>query len=594
VARWLETLGVFARPPDPRPRREVDDDIRVELDFHLAMATEEFVCAGLSPEAAAAEAHHRFGDRATIEKQCRKAQLGERIMLQRIQVVVLAVVAAAVVGLFVQNGRSQVRYERTLDALRTDLAAMGDRVAEKAAMVGAEQRTARAWDNGLAGVSMGSGVKMFMPRDQVEGFIDSEIRRTGAGVSVDNVRMRLVDRTENWIARLSTDDDWRIALEVGDEIARLAPAQATVALATLWPQVRSAEHKRQLLKPFVLRDLRPNALDVLDLAARDADATVQNRAFHYLRGIAFRDFVAEPAAYAAWRARVEGRPVGEVLIECARSFARGLARLDGAAIEAAMGAVDLEHVQYRGADGDVAAALRADGFLDAVCTWVDHGDEASARAATTWLSLLQPDSALLRSWLKGDTRHRGVALCVLMQASYVTSREDVRELLHSDVLDERAVGRRRIAFCNLDEKFVREELFPLLADPAQVDREILDEIVAPLGASKFPCAVEPLVHLLLASRVDRPIGSSFELRTKVADALVRIGDARAIPPLIALLAADRSIDGVWQHPLHALTGVADVPGHDPAFWRKWWTDNRPRYPADARELEIPVVEGEVR
>ena len=94
--RWLEERGLYWRPPDRRTRREVEDEIAAELEFHVAARAADLERDGLSADAARREAECRFGDRARIEKECRQAQLGERIMLQRIQIGLIAVLVGAV------------------------------------------------------------------------------------------------------------------------------------------------------------------------------------------------------------------------------------------------------------------------------------------------------------------------------------------------------------------------------------------------------------------------------------------------------------------------------------------------------------------
>jgi hypothetical protein len=48
------------------PTREIDE----ELEFHLAMKTEELVASGMTPEAARAEAVERLGDAGWIREEC--------------------------------------------------------------------------------------------------------------------------------------------------------------------------------------------------------------------------------------------------------------------------------------------------------------------------------------------------------------------------------------------------------------------------------------------------------------------------------------------------------------------------------------------
>jgi putative ABC transport system permease protein len=51
---------------------DVPRDVRSEIQFHLEMRTQEFIAAGLTPEAARLAAIQAFGDVTTIEAECRR------------------------------------------------------------------------------------------------------------------------------------------------------------------------------------------------------------------------------------------------------------------------------------------------------------------------------------------------------------------------------------------------------------------------------------------------------------------------------------------------------------------------------------------
>ena len=95
----IRDLTAYVRPPDPRPIREIEREIREELDFHLHMRTLDNVDVGMSPEEAGADARKRFGDFRRIHQACRRTQLGERIVLHRIQAVLTVALLGAVVYL---------------------------------------------------------------------------------------------------------------------------------------------------------------------------------------------------------------------------------------------------------------------------------------------------------------------------------------------------------------------------------------------------------------------------------------------------------------------------------------------------------------
>ncbi|MEO7987573.1 MAG: ABC transporter permease, partial [Gemmatimonadales bacterium] len=53
--------------------RDVPRDVRSEIGFHLDMRTEEFIAAGMAPQAARLAARQSFGDVESIEAECRRA-----------------------------------------------------------------------------------------------------------------------------------------------------------------------------------------------------------------------------------------------------------------------------------------------------------------------------------------------------------------------------------------------------------------------------------------------------------------------------------------------------------------------------------------
>ncbi len=85
--------------PDPRTDREIMGDIEAELAFHLEQRERELVAQGVASELARAQALRRFGDIELVRAECRRVQLGGRIMLQRVTLVVLVILLAAVAWL---------------------------------------------------------------------------------------------------------------------------------------------------------------------------------------------------------------------------------------------------------------------------------------------------------------------------------------------------------------------------------------------------------------------------------------------------------------------------------------------------------------
>lgn len=102
---WLDALHFLPKPPDPRPSREIEGDILTELQFHLDMKARDLEATGMKPEQARETAREKFGDFDRVFQSCRKAQLGEKIMLQRVLVVMMIFLTGAVTFLAISSYR---------------------------------------------------------------------------------------------------------------------------------------------------------------------------------------------------------------------------------------------------------------------------------------------------------------------------------------------------------------------------------------------------------------------------------------------------------------------------------------------------------
>ncbi len=123
-----------------------------------------------------------------------------------------------------------------------------------------------------------------------------------------------------------------------------------------------------------------------------------------------------------------------------------------------------------------------------------------------------------------------------------------------------------------DEAFVRRVYLPALANPDAAE-DLLQAAARALGRNRHRWAVEPLVA---AYAHVRTLGGC----RAISRALLAIGDERAIPAMIAAIAADdtpATIEGVGAS-LSDLAGVEYHPSHDAAWWMAWWERNRQRYP----------------
>ena len=112
------------------------------------------------------------------------------------------------------------------------------------------------------------------------------------------------------IAALGAHND--AAFQVGPRLVEAPRAIALAAVSDAWPAIKVDGVKTGLLKAFHFAQ-HPDVLEVLHLGALDASAEVREYAFVYLRTFAWRDFVSDPDAYAAWRETHAGQDVEDVL-----------------------------------------------------------------------------------------------------------------------------------------------------------------------------------------------------------------------------------------------------------------------------------------
>ncbi|MEE8154007.1 MAG: permease prefix domain 1-containing protein [Phycisphaerales bacterium] len=109
---------------DPRDDRQIEAQIDDELTFHIEQVTREFVEAGQSEHDAKINALARFGDVQQIKAQCKHIALEERIMLQRINLVLMIVVLLAVAFVSVQMYVTQKHNTLALQSIVTDISDM--------------------------------------------------------------------------------------------------------------------------------------------------------------------------------------------------------------------------------------------------------------------------------------------------------------------------------------------------------------------------------------------------------------------------------------------------------------------------------------
>ncbi len=304
MAAFLERLGIFARSPDARPLAEIAADIDEELEFHVEESARALEQAGLAPELARAEALKRFGDYGRIRRECARTWMGERIMLQRIQLVLTAALVAAVGILAWSNQRAQVQARAAMDAERQRTEAVLARV------------EARLGEPRVVG-------PVTFP--QAEAGAKPMQIGSGGYLNIDGQEMDLDSAAETWLGEFQAQDTaWRHGLRLAERLSALPGAQGAEILAQIWSRL-SVEHREQAMKPFVFDGGHPNALEVLQLGFENQPASVKERAVLYLHTYAWKNLWTGEATGSEWFAEFRDRPVAEVLTANATRWAREFA-----------------------------------------------------------------------------------------------------------------------------------------------------------------------------------------------------------------------------------------------------------------------------
>jgi hypothetical protein len=120
----LEAIAARLPAADPRSISQIDQEILDELEFHVEMRTDDNVQAGMSPTAARQAASEKFGDFETIRRTCRRTLLGERIMLQRVQMTLTVVLLLAVAAIGFQTYSAQRESQAALANVAQSLSAL--------------------------------------------------------------------------------------------------------------------------------------------------------------------------------------------------------------------------------------------------------------------------------------------------------------------------------------------------------------------------------------------------------------------------------------------------------------------------------------
>ena len=302
MSTWLEHLGLFARAPDARPLSEIAADIDAELEFHVEESARELSARGMSWEDAHAEALRRFGDYGRIRRECARTQMGERIVMQRIQVVLTSVLIVAVGLLLWSNHEAR--------------AAMNAERAASTALLARVEAQLQSQFGGRAPIgdeAQRRGAPPSTSATPVE---------PGEYVGADGAKLSLGSAATSWLASFAErNESWRHGLDVANRLAKLPGTQGVEILTPIYSSL-ATPHREQLFKPFVFDGGHPLAVEVLALGMRDDTTSVRERAALYLETYAFRNLLYGDGAAEEWLAEWRDRPVADVLRANATAWAR--------------------------------------------------------------------------------------------------------------------------------------------------------------------------------------------------------------------------------------------------------------------------------
>ncbi|MHC4399567.1 MAG: PEGA domain-containing protein [Planctomycetota bacterium] len=345
---------------------------------------------------------------------------------------------------------------------------------------------------------------------------------------------------EQWIARLKALKGHKAAaFGVGPELAGLDPAFGSELVAAVWPQLNDFKVKQGLLKAFHFQE-NPHVLKVLHLGVTDPNREVREYALTYVAEYSKQEFSGNTEAYRDWYAKNRDRPLDEVkragILQARPSLEKKLRE-----IVARFEAGDLRGVQNlaeeAGEHEDPIAIPILIGIIDAdnsYDTVYGVGYFALGRMIGVRYSFHHDGPWWRRWWEKNKSEYP----------------EEVRNCPIPD-LSKTDHGRSYTPF-----------------------PENMDTLKGQLD------------WLVEALQTGRPRGDIWGAAGEIAE----FKDPSAIPTLIGLIEADNTYDtvyGIGYFGLGKLTGVRYNELHDGQWWRKWWEENKSRYPKDVQELEIP-------
>ncbi len=120
----LERLGLFLHAPDLRPRAQIEADIEEELATHVALRAMDNEASGMAPDEARRNAELSFGDSRRVFAECLGIQMKERIMLQRVNAVLIVLLLVGMGANLWVGARAQAGVRHDVADLRQTVVAL--------------------------------------------------------------------------------------------------------------------------------------------------------------------------------------------------------------------------------------------------------------------------------------------------------------------------------------------------------------------------------------------------------------------------------------------------------------------------------------
>jgi len=436
-----------------------------------------------------------------------------------------------------------------------------------------------------------------------------------------------------------TGTDWHPGVELGDQLASLPGHQGFEILRDNWKKGANVEPRKQMFKGWVFRS-HPDTLKVLNLGATDSDITMQNWAFEYLKGIAFQDFAEDYTAYRKWFAQYGEMPLSEVKKANAQIFVDRLVASKGA---------DREHYYRMLSNTDMGKVIdRPETALNLVreIATDPKSSQDALRAAGSLIKIGKPDEAFLKEVIaplldssSGEGQFFAARQLGDFKADWALDMLMAKVRMHVAKGDKVNLFSYAMGIAAQNNPRIIPETIAIIASDNTTDtvyglgyfalwpltgvsyEESHDgawwkawweknhsRFPDPVGSMPLPVIPpnpnfvepkknatgtdeKPLEAILVALRE----GKTQDLSTN-ASKLANQKDYTAIPTLIGAIVSENTYNtvyGLGYFGLTPLTGVSYDESHDGAWWKKWWTKNKSRFPAKVARMSIPEVKAKL-